>query len=513
MLFLESNILQYPINSQSRIDLLDSLGEKNFKPLIHSARRNCFTDLAGQDVVKEMETSIAGWTEAEAQETYIPGDVFAFDDHIFFVVFDEADDSSVLRAGIIYETQTAEPFRKLDAFCHEVREVLEKRSETVENFPEWQHEIPLMQQGFSKFVARQDADSLYTSLRKETMNARIIAASRLEDANARLFLRTARQAHQEGYAPKLLNGRTESYEFSIERLEDAGLVEREVQVSCRKTGHALFRLPNAHALAVVTVSDATCSECGSAVADENVEEVVAPTRLATSLLEDGSWLISRLHHLLRELGVPEREIAIGPAEGTGYGQMLANICGESFLMLTRDGDLTPAFARWAIDLELETEAAHLVIVATGRLHKEAGLLLHNHARRRISGGEDFELILAEDVAAVGKELHQALERVSQRVVAEQLCSLDNSIGLNVSRLILTKFKLFRRPQAEAVPENTSDSEPTFSRAPLTLAAYASAGQSHDVVDLSPLVDEREMDLDSQLDSSPVYEIGVEETPQ
>src|SRR4029079_19623543 len=168
------------------------------------------------------------------------------------------------------------------------------------------------------------------------MTKRIIAASRLEDEGARIFLKTARNAHQEGYAAKLLSGDSRSDTIPIQGLEDVGLVEREVQVSCRKTGHALFRLPNADALAGVTVSDATCSECGAPVADENVEEVIAPTQLATSLLEDGSWLVSRLHFLLRHLGVPEREIAVGPNEGTGYGQLMANICGESFLMATRD---------------------------------------------------------------------------------------------------------------------------------------------------------------------------------
>ena len=80
----------------------------------------------------------------------------------------------------------------------------------------------------------------------------------------------------------------------------------------------------------MTVSDATCSECGSPVADEKVEEVIAPQVLAESLLEDGSWLISRLHHILREMGIAESEIAVGPAEGEGYGQMMSNICGESF---------------------------------------------------------------------------------------------------------------------------------------------------------------------------------------
>ena len=95
----------------------------------------------------------------------------------------------------------------------------------------------------------------------------------------------------------------------------------------------------------MTISDATCSECGSPVADEKVEEVIAPTQLASSLLEDGSWLVSRLHFILREMGVPESEIAVGSSDGAGHGQMMVNLCGESFLLVTRDGDLTPAFAR------------------------------------------------------------------------------------------------------------------------------------------------------------------------
>ena len=210
------------------------------------------------------------------------------------------------------------------------------------------------------------------------------------------------------------------------------------------------------------------------VADENVEEVIAPTQLASSLLEDGSWLVSRIHFLLRELGVPEREIAVGPSEGTGYGQMMANICGESFLIVTRDGDLTPAFARWAIDLEIETEASHLVIVATGRIHREAGVLLQNHSRRRVSGGQDFEMIIADDAATAGRELQSALERVSQRVIAEQLCVLDNNIGLSVSRLVLKKFQLRQKAVAgsadhvDQAPE--TETEILVPSVPLTLAA-------------------------------------------
>src|ERR1044072_7211512 len=469
MLFLESKTLNLAVHTAGRIRLLQDLHAQNLVPLIRSQRLRCFEDvLLGMDRVSEMETALANSTESTTGEPYVRGDLFCFQDYILFIVFED-DDS--LRAGIVYEARTPEPFRKLDSFCQDVRSaLLSQQQQIAMSFPEWQTSGVAMARGFRTFVERQDADSLFTSLRKETMSKRSLAASKLEDESSRIFLRTARNAHQEGYAAKLLTGHAESADVPIQRLEDAGLVEREVQISCRKTGHALFRLPNPHALAVVTVGDATCSECGAPVADENVEEVIAPTQLASSLLEDGSWLVSRIHFLLREMGVPERDIALGPADGNGYGQLMANICGESFLIVTRDGDLTPALARWAIDLEIDTEASPLVIVATGRIHKEAGVLLQNHSRRRVSSGQDFEMIVADDAASAGRELEAALERVSQRVVAEQLCVLDGSLGFSVSRLVLTKFQLLHAAQPKE-PEVVSETEfvPT---APLSLAAHA-----------------------------------------
>jgi hypothetical protein len=476
MLFLETKALNHQVDDDARARLLQQLQDDGLTPLIRATRLRFFEEvLLGPEHVSELETALASYNESTIDEPFVRGELFSFHDYVLFLVFDRDDAAGdLVRAGIVYEPRTAEPFRKLDSFCEQVRNLL---AEGQENFPHWQSGKPAMPQGFRTFVERQDADSLFTSLRKETMSKRILAASKLEDERARVFLRTARNAHEEGYAAKLLTGNTESSQLPIQRLEDVGLVEREVQISCRKTGHALFRLPNPHALAVVTVSDATCSECGAPVADENVEEVIAPTQLASSLLEDGSWLVSRIHFLLREMGVPEREIAVGPSEGTGYGQMMANICGESFLIVTRDGDLTPAFARWAIDLEIETEASHLVIVATGRIHREAGVLLQNHSRRRVSGGQDFEMIVADDAATAGRELASALERVSQRVVAEQLCVLDNSVGLSVSRLVLKKFQFLAADRMDKTdPETESEAvfmEPT---AALALAAGVSASE-------------------------------------
>ena len=485
ILFLESKTLRRSVDSSQRIALLDALQLKELTPLIRSARRNCFEYLmVPPESIAELESAMATWMELSSSEAFIHGDAFCFADHVFFLMFDssQSEDTPQIRAGIVYDSTTPEPFRKLDSYCHEVREALLTvvgESASEQGLPNWEQGPPSIPEGFKRFIANQEVDSLYTSLRKETMSRRILAASNLEHQEARDFLRSAREAHMEGYAARLLPGETRSSEFSIEGLENVGLVEREVQVSCRKTGHALFRLPNAQALAVVTVSDATCSECGSRVSDEKVEEVIAPTQLASSLLEDGSWLVNRLHYTLRQLGVAESEIAVGPSEGTGYGQMMANICGESFLLVTRDGDVTPAFARWAIDLELETEASHLVVVGTGRLFNEAALLLQNHSRRRVSAGHDFALVVADDITTATKELASAVEAVSQRIVADHLCRLDNCIGLNVSRLLLTKFNL--RTNAVADEAELIVPPPSVPKPPLALAASVSSYAS-DVVE-------------------------------
>lgn len=514
MLFLERKSLNYAVDREGRTRLLQELQAQNLSPLIRSTRLRCFEAALGDsERTGEVEAAIASWTEAATGEPFVPGDVFCFSDYVLFLVFEDEDEGEpLLGAGIIFEAKTPEPFRKLDSFCATVRDLLlsefQKQGNSAAGFPQWQLGKQNVPEGFRGFIARQDGDSLYTSLRRETASKRTLAASNLEDEHARIFLRTARNAHIEGAGVALLTGETASHEVPIERLEAVGLVAREVQVSCRKTGHPLFRLPNPHALAVVTVSDATCSECGLPVADENVEEVLAPTPLASSLLEDGSWLVSRLLSLLREMGIPEREIAVGASEGSGHGQIMANVCGESFLLVTRDGDLTTGFARSAIDLEAEIENCHLVIVATGRVHKEAGVLLQNHARRRISAGQDFEMILANDVASAGRELESALERVSQRIIAEQLCVLDNSLGLNVSRLVLAKFQLPRRDEEAKTQEPVVDTVSTYSPPtdpPLALAAYASMGR-REVFDIGP-------GSASSIDVTPEEVLDLEPQPQ
>lgn len=454
MLFIASRVLDQSVDEQARFLLLEKLQEKGLIPLIRSTRFGCYRQaLSGLQSESEMERAIAALTEREDKTSYNAGDLFFFDDYVLYLIFEErANRSTGIRVGIVYESHTTEPLRKLDAFCGEVSSLLRAESgtslsvaDTDGRMTQWREGRPQEQHGFLRFVANQDIDSLFTVALRETATERVRAAQVLEDASARLFLHRAKDAYVEGCTEKLLASTAHgSSVSSIERLLDAGLLRGEVLVSCREMGHILFSLPSPDALAVVTVSNATCNGCGAPIADEKVEEVIVPTQLASALLEDGSWLVNRLYSTLRELGLPPSEIAVAPISGSGEAHMMANVCGESFLLVLRDGDLTPAFARRATDKVVETEATHLMIVVTGAIREEGRLWLLNYSRRRARGGSEFELKIVEGARTAAAELQYSFEQVSQRVLAEQLCDLDTSLGISITRIISTRFQLLQR---------------------------------------------------------------------
>jgi hypothetical protein len=218
-------------------------------------------------------------------------------------------------------------------------------------------------------------------------------------------------------------------------------LEREVRISCRKSGHALFDLPTPDSLAAITISKAKCSLCAAPVADEVVEETINPTWLAVSLLEDGGWLNNRVYKIIRALGVPESEIATGPASTHGESYLAADVCGNSYLFVTRDGDLTPAFSRRIVEIVAETEATHLVVVLTGKVEDEGRLRLYEFAWRRARNGQDLDTTLSEGLDAARPEIERSFERAVHRQLSQHLFTLDAALGFSASNFVLDWFKL------------------------------------------------------------------------
>lgn len=463
MLFVETKTSELSADSATRILLLEKLQEKGLTPLIRSSRLSCFEQaLLGMERVKEMERAVSAWTETEEGALYTRGDLFCIEDFVLFLIFgSEEEELTGMRAGIIYGAETAEPQRKLDAFCRNIREALDNvRSsnaavagsigDATPDAGEWRRREPRHHAGWSRFAARVEQGSVDAAAvgRERDGVERLLATETLEDVGARRFLRRISEAQAEGRVADLIAGdEGKATEVLINRLADVGLLRREVLVSCRREGRSLFRLPSPDALAVLTSSNAMCSECGTAIADERVEEMIAPTPTAAVLLEDGSWLVNSLRVVLHRLGIPENQITVAPAYGDGEAQLMVNVCNEPFLFVLRETDVTAAHARRILDKQIETEAPHLVVVTMGKIQEDGRVRLREHARRRARSGSEVEVILAEGMDAASTELQHAFERVSQRALAEELSELDASLGFSAGYMIATRFRLMHKPGA------------------------------------------------------------------
>jgi hypothetical protein len=172
-----------------------------------------------------------------------------------------------------------------------------------------------------------------------------------------------------------------------------------------------------------------------------VEETINPTWLAVSLLEDGGWLNNRVYKIIRALGVPDSEIATGPASAHGESYLAADVCGNSYLFVTKDGDLTPACARRVVETVAETEATHLVVVTNGTVEDEGRLRLYEFAWRRARGGQDLDTTLIEGLDSARHEIEHSFERALHRQLSRQLFSLDAALGFSASNFVLDWFKL------------------------------------------------------------------------
>lgn len=496
MLFIESRKADKAVESGlERAALLDKLYEKGLTPLIRSARLHaCELALPEPESARELERQVAAWNDAEGESApYVRGDVFCSDDYTLFLIFGDTSEErggggAALRAGIVYRDGASNPRERLEAFCRSVDEALasvrRRRQEgaggtdesgangsdksdvadgsetsagdvAVNGWHEVETRVP------ASLARGAETSRAAGSGGAANFSAPARVTSLLDDAETRKFLQRLIEAQGDGRAAGEsaatasgaggVGEMTTATANLVSRLSEAGLVRREVLVSCRKTNRALFRLPSAEALSVINASHATCTECGAAASDERAEELVKPSELAAKMLGDGVWMTNRLRALLRGLGVPEDQLRINSSDGRGDSYVLANVSGELFLFVPRDGDVSASDARRALELEAETGAAHVAIVATGEIHADARARLREHARRRGRGGRggggEVELLLIEGLESAPSELQAAFERVSERMLAEELYELDASLGLSVGHLVAARFRLLDKSGA------------------------------------------------------------------
>ena len=452
MLFVQSNSLALSLEEEGRLRLLDALVEKGLKPLLRPTRQYIFGTLAGDASAAELERACAGRAGVAGRGAYTPGELFNGGDCLLALVF--GADGGETAASIVYDLSTSEPLARLDRFCRDVHEALgslrdetasSSESESQALLPLWRARARGALQGLARFAAIQPEEFVRAGAALRGGRELARASEMLEQRAVRDFLKRVEELRREGYTPRRMLAEANTHgNVSVERMLEAGLLERELRVSCRKHGHALFDLPSPDSLAAITISRAKCSLCAAPVADEVVEETFSPSRLAVALLADGGWLANRVYRIVRSLGVPESDISTGPPTEHGESYLAAEVCGSSFIVVSRDGDLTPAFARRAAEIVEETEATHLLTVVTGSADDEGRMRLYEFAWRRARGGRDLDTTIVEGLDAARSQVEQAFARAARRELSRALFPLDAALGFPAAAFVLEWFRAAKR---------------------------------------------------------------------
>jgi hypothetical protein len=130
-----------------------------------------------------------------------------------------------------------------------------------------------------------------------------------------------------------------------------------------------------------------------------------------------------------------------------------------------------------------------MIIATGTIHNEARTHLLNYASRLVRGGREFELIIVDGAQSAASELGYAVERISRKALAEQLCELNTSLGFSVARLVSARFELIQKSKKDVA---STQLPPVAESAP----ALQDGERKGALITFPSVKDERDADLQS-----------------
>jgi len=445
LLLLKTTQSRLELSHEKRLALLDRLELKGLQPLIRTSRRSMFEQISSlPNAGQQLERLLSSHVEDGEETSYLEGELFCFEDYALFLIFDDIGrGTKLVRAGIVYTSDRTDSGRRLEVFSRNIQDALEStvngEPSIIEGyFPGWTQ--------IEDHEADKSDDSSVAALKASQIDyptERIRSLGLLEDPALRRFLQHICEAYADGRIVELLSrtGAETTTGPLVRSLAEANLVRREVLVSCRKRNRPLFRLPSSEALGQITSSDAVCSECGAKLADERFDELIIPRPAASVLLNDGSWLDSRVRNVLQHLGVPKSTVQTAAPGEFPFRELVVDLAGELFLLCIFDGDVTLADTRTIHSRLSGSNARNLVIVSTGRIHEDARIRLHDHCRQRAVHRIPVNLTLVEGIDDLSSNLEILFEEASKRAVIRTLFPLDRSLGFSAGRLLAARFNL------------------------------------------------------------------------
>lgn len=142
---------------------------------------------------------------------------------------------------------------------------------------------------------------------------------------------------------KKQSGKVAKLENTIQHLLQNGLIAQEYVVICKKTSNQINRVDSLEKVQQMQSLGIMCS-CGSAIADERIEELFSSTQKLQKLLDQSYWMTIYLVKSFHSAGISEDKILLNLREGTEEIDAFVNLDGILVMIELKDNEFSMGHA-------------------------------------------------------------------------------------------------------------------------------------------------------------------------
>jgi hypothetical protein len=244
-------------------------------------------------------------------------------------------------------------------------------------------------------------------------------------------------------------------------LRDAGLLESEIVVVCKKTQAQVARASTREVLRQSSNSGLRCA-CGRPISDEQIEEALTITQSGRDHLTKSRWLTTLVLSELVAVGVPLTRTLVEQQAGGDELDILAELSGELVFFELKDkafnvGDAYSFGAKIGI-----VQPQHSVIVTTSHVGNDAKEHFQRARSARSARSSEFgwdqqqedEIHYIEGVESLRSEIR----RIASKIYANDAIKLLNrvrNLALLDSEDVVSAIEMGQRDVQAIEPDTTS----------------------------------------------------------
>lgn len=355
---------------------------------------------------------------------------------VCFVRYKPGD--SLLEASAISNNKDAD----LDAFFQEVKGCLDASGVAHK---EWEN-------AGKESAIPDDAEPVSTEVSEKELEA----ARELMNPNSRKLLKQL--ASQESILVREIdtNGVKELFR-ALQHFEDLELIRKDYAVIDQKTGQQILRVPSRASLEEASQKFFIG---GTAISNDNVDEVISCTPFCRSLMQNDQWLLLLLLGTIHEMELGADAVYVCRSED-GPSRVYLQTSQQRFLIVLSNRRLTLDDAYLVGAQVAAYQLSDIIVVSTDR----TSTLMRHHLKQT---NDEGNFAFVDSLSDLGSSLKSILLERQREYLREVLDPLAELTPVKVQELIIKKMVPdYGQADEESEPEVEAEEAPPE---PLSLAS-------------------------------------------